>query len=330
MSSTQTTSTRFQSLLRWLIIGAIVWGIYVELFKRNDFAQLKLLFWQSLSGTSFYFLLLCAALMPLNWLMETWKWRVFTQPWSGMKFGQSLRAVLAGVAASMLLPNRSGDYLGRWLLAPEEQKTKLLLASLAGHYCQFLVLLGMGIPSVFALSYYAKHLPLLGNQGLVWIAGGVFIFLLLLGVVVIPRLLHHYTRKIREDQWPGIWRYLQQVLQYALDVLTEYQGRHLLRGLAWAALRYGLYCLQYYLMLRFYSIPLPLGAALAGVGSIYLFQTAIPLPPVLGLLARGEIALLIWGIWGTNALSILAASYTLFALNLVFPALLGLFYIVRK
>jgi hypothetical protein len=39
---------------------------------------------------------------------------------------------------------------------------------------------------------------------------------------------------------------------------------------------------------------------------------------------------LIWGIWGANALSILAASYTLFVLNLAFPALLGLFYIVKK
>lgn len=247
-----------------------------------------------------------------------------------MRFGQSLRAVLAGVAASMLLPNRSGDYLGRWLLAPDDQKTKLLLASLAGHYCQFLVLLGLGLPSVLALSASIKNLPLMDAQSFMFMVSGILLFLLLMGLVVIPRLLHHYAARIREGEWPGLWRYLQSILQQGLEVLTQYRVSHLLKGLVWAALRYGLYSVQYYLILRFYGIQLSLGAAMAGVGSIYLFQTAIPLPPVLGLLARGEIALLVWGIWGANALSILAASYTLFVLNLVFPALLGLFYIVKK
>lgn len=330
MSSSQTRSSRFQSLLRWLVTFAIVWGLYVELFKRNDIAQLKVLFWQNLSSSSFYFLLLCVLLMPLNWLMETCKWRVFTQPWSGMKFGQSLRAVLAGVAASMLLPNRTGDYLGRWLLAPDDQKASLLLASLAGHYCQFLVLLGLGLPSVLALSAYIKDFPLTDTRSFLYLVAGLLLLLLLLGLVLIPRLLRRYAAKIQEGEWPGFWRHVQSILQHGLEVLTQYRMSHMLQGLAWAVLRYGLYSVQYYLILRFYGIQLPLGAAMTGVGSIYLFQTAIPLPPVLGLLARGEIALLVWGIWGANALSILAASYTLFVLNLVFPALLGLFYIVKK
>lgn len=330
MSASPITTSRFQFLLRWLVTLAIIWGLYLELFQRNDLVQLKDLFWQNLTSSSLYFLLLCSFLMPLNWIMETCKWRVFTQPWSGMSFSQSLRAVLGGVAASMLLPNRTGDYLGRWLLAPEDQKTRVLLASLAGHYCQFLVLLGLGIPSVVALGYYAKDLPLMDSQIFLVIVVGILLLLLLLGLVVIPRLLHHYAVKIQGEAWPGLWRYAQSILQQGLEVLTQYQARHLLQGLAWAALRYALYSLQYYLILRFYGIQLPLGAAMAGVGSIYLLQTAIPLPPVLGLLARGEIALLVWGIWGANALSILAASYTLFVLNLVFPALLGLLYIVKK
>lgn len=330
MTKSPATTFRFQSLLRWLVTFAIVWGLYVQLFKRNDLTQLKDLFWQNLASSSSCFLLLCILLMPLNWIMETCKWRVFTQPWSGLRFGQSLRAVLAGVAASMLLPNRSGDYLGRWLLTPDDQKTKLLLASLAGHYCQFLVLLGLGLPSVLALSSYLKDLPLIDARSFMFMVAGIFLFLLLTGLVVVPRLLHHYAASIQLGEWPGFWRHIQSVLKHGLEVLTQYQVNHLLQGLAWSALRYSLYSVQYYLILRFYGIQLPLGAAVAGVGSIYLFQTAIPLPPVLGLLARGEIALLVWGVWGANALSILAASYTLFVLNLVFPALLGLFYIVKK
>ena len=317
-------------LFRYLLALAIIWGLYTELFRRNNFDELWGLFRKSLSGSALVYLLLCCFLMPFNWLLETCKWRVFTQPWSGMPFKQSWHAVLAGVAASMLLPNRSGDYLGRWLLAPKGQKTQIMLATIASNYCQFLVLLGMGFPSLLWLGYYAKSSPIEQPGLFLSLIIVLFVGLLLLGVVVIPWLLHHYADRIRGGAWQGFFKFLQMPLQQGLDITERYNWRIFAAGFGFAWLRYGLYSVQYYAILRFYGIDLPLDAALAGVGSIYLLQTAIPLPPVLALLARGEIALLIWGIWGANALSILAASYTLFVLNLAFPALLGLFYIVKK
>ncbi|MDX2072095.1 MAG: lysylphosphatidylglycerol synthase domain-containing protein [Haliscomenobacter sp.] len=317
-------------LFRYLLALAIIWGLYTELFHRNNFDQLWGLFRQNLSGTALGYLLFCSFLMPFNWLIETFKWRAFTQPWSGMPFRQSWHAVLAGVAASMLLPNRSGDYLGRWLLAPKGQKTQIMLATIASNYCQFLVLLGMGFPSLLWLGYYTKSWPIAQPGLFLSFIIGLFICLLLLGVVVIPRLLHHYADRIRGETWQGFFKFLQMPLQQGLDITERYSWRVFAAGFGFACLRYGLYSVQYYAILRFYGILLPLDAALAGVGSIYLLQTAIPLPPVLALLARGEIALMIWGIWGGNALSILAASYTLFVLNLALPALLGLFYIVKK
>nr|WP_290934581.1 lysylphosphatidylglycerol synthase domain-containing protein [Haliscomenobacter sp.] len=317
-------------LIRLVLALGILWGFYVELFRRNDFDQLWQLFLSNLSGATLHYLLFCMLLMPFNWLLETLKWRQFTQPWSGMSFGQSLRAVLAGVAASMLLPNRSGDYLGRWLLAPEQQKGKIILATVAGNYCQFLILLGLGLPSLLCLGHYAKAWQISGIEKFAAPILLVFLGLLALGVVGIPQLLHHYAERNQGLIWKGAWRYVQTVLDQALEVLQHYRLATFGAGLGLAALRYGLYSVQYYAILHFYGIDLPPDAALAGVGTIYLLQTAIPLPPVLGLLARGEIALLVWGIWGANALSTLAASYTLFVLNLVLPALLGLFFIVKK
>ena len=164
--------------LRLLLVAAIVWGFYAELFRRNDFAQLWQLFRQNLAGTKMQWFFWCTLLMPCNWLLETLKWRKFTQPWSGMNFVQSLQAVLAGVAASMLLPNRSGDYLGRWFLAPEAQKGKILLATAAGNYCQFLVLLGMGIPAVLWLGKYASHLQMENQGALILLAVLIFLGLM--------------------------------------------------------------------------------------------------------------------------------------------------------
>lgn len=330
MFKSNKTTPQLWILFRYVLAFAIVWGLYTELFRHNNIAELWALFRHNLAGTALVYLLFCCFLMPFNWLLETFKWRVFTQPWSGMSFKQSWHSVLAGVSASMLLPNRSGDYLGRWLLAPKGQKTQILLATIASNYCQFLVLLGMGFPSLWWLRYYVKNSAIEQAGFFLSFIIVLFVCLLLLGVVVIPWLLHHYAERIRGRTWQGFFKFLQMPLQQGLDITERYSWRTFAAGFGFACLRYVLYSIQYYSILRFYGIDLPLDAALAGVGSIYLLQTAIPLPPVLALLARGEIALLIWGIWGANVLSILAASYTLFVLNLAFPALLGLFYVVKK
>jgi len=103
----------------------------------------------------------------------------------------------------------------------------------------------------------------------------------------------------------------------------------LLFALLYATMRYGVYTFQYYLMLRFYGIDAPVLAALSGIATIYLMQTSIPVPPLFGLFARGEIALFVWGFFSTNELNILAASFTLFLINLSIPALLGSVFIVQ-
>jgi uncharacterized membrane protein len=46
-------------------------------------------------------------------------------------------------------------------------------------------------------------------------------------------------------------------------------------------------------------------------------------------LARGEIALILWKFYGVNELSILAASYGLWVINLVMPALVGIIYLMK-
>ena len=49
----------------------------------------------------------------------------------------------------------------------------------------------------------------------------------------------------------------------------------------------------------------------------------------MGLLARGEVALKIWGLFTHNDLSILAATFSLWVINLIIPAFIGLVFILQ-
>jgi hypothetical protein len=83
--------------------------------------------------------------------------------------------------------------------------------------------------------------------------------------------------------------------------------------------------LQYYLALRFWGIEHSI-LLFAAISAGYLVQSLIPVPPLLSLLVRGEIALIVYGSFSTNALILVSAAFTLWIINLLVPALVGLLF----
>jgi len=113
-----------------------------------------------------------------------------------------------------------------------------------------------------------------------------------------------------------------------VKMLRKYTSKELTNALFYGFLRYLVYSLQYYLILRFFAIEVPLLMGFASIATIFLLQTSIPLPPIIGLMSRGQIALFVWKNYTDQESDILAATFGLFLLNLIIPAILGLAIIV--
>jgi hypothetical protein len=112
-------------------------------------------------------------------------------------------------------------------------------------------------------------------------------------------------------------------------VLKNYDSKTLSQALGFAFLRYSVYTIQYLLLLHFFGINVSLIDGISGIATIFILQTSIPLPPLLGLAVRSEIAILVWGVFSSNELSILAATFILWILNLIIPALFGMVFIAN-
>jgi len=124
------------------------------------------------------------------------------------------------------------------------------------------------------------------------------------------------------------WRW-GKLLNKQAHVLSQYDRPILKRVLTLSHLRYLIYCTQYVLILDFLGLELSLLAAFSGVAVIYLLQSGIPLPAMLSVVARGELAIVIWSLFTANVGGILVATFGLWVINLVFPALLGLLIILN-
>jgi hypothetical protein len=93
--------------------------------------------------------------------------------------------------------------------------------------------------------------------------------------------------------------------------------------------RLSIYVLQFYLLLLFFGIHVDIKIAISAILVSYLIQTGVPLPPFLAFIARGEIALFVWEKFAENELSILASSYSLWVINILIPALIGLIVLFK-
>jgi len=93
--------------------------------------------------------------------------------------------------------------------------------------------------------------------------------------------------------------------------------------LIWSILRYAVYFTQYLLLLYYMGIENNFWILSSHVAGIYLIQTLIPLPAFLSVPARGEIAILVWQNVGISPIWALSVTYSLWILNLIIPAIIG-------
>lgn len=306
--------------IKALVCLLFVWALYVQVFQREDLPALWSTFISAFQFPDLLWLLLVILLVPVNWGIEAYKWNVLIRGFVQLPIGRVFQAILAGVTISMATPNRIGEYGGRILLVPAEHNWQAIVATLVGSYCQLLVLLCMGFLGlgVFSTQFLAQPLP-----SWRWVvASGILTVVLL--VLVLMNIQWMGRMAARYVQQPRIRRLIQP-----LGVLRNYSSQILLQALGLAFLRYCIYLLQYAMLLFFFDLEVPLLGALSGIATIFLLQTSVPLPPLIGLLARGQVALFIWGQFSPESLQILATTFSLFIINLAIPALLGAVFIVQ-
>ncbi len=300
-----------------LVLIGLLFILHREIGGQDELAHLWQALLQQLKGEDKWWLLPALLLMPVNWALESEKWRWLLHGFWRIGPWPAFRAVAAGITLSLFTPNRVGDYGGRVLAVPAEHNWQAILATMAGNMAQLIALFTGGLIGALYYLQMQAGLPQLLISSFWWLlaAGLLLVYIVYFNLPWLAAWAPHLPL-------PRKWR--EQAAQ-----LGQFNRRQLGIALGLAFARYAVYCLQYLLLTRFFGIHAPALAGLSGIAAIFLFQASVPLPPVAALLARGEAALIIWGPFTDNELSILAATFGLFILNLALPALLGMAFIVK-
>ena len=305
-------------LLKLLLLALVGYVLYDQIVLNKDMATIKYQLQKGLEGSNWIYLVGCVLLMPINWLIESVKWRMLILPWKNLTKIDAMKAIYAGISVGLVTPARIGEYGGRLLLIDGEDRIKSIPATLISSIAQNIsnIIGGYIGALIFCYCYFSFN-------RFVYIAGSI------LGLLVIIMLcaLFFNISKLKLDGLNRWW--LGKLLNKQAHIISQYDRPILKRVLTLSYLRYLIYCTQYVLILDFLGLELSLLAAFSGVAVIYLFQSGIPLPPILSVIARGELAIVIWSLFTANVGGILVATFGLWVINLVFPALLGLLIILN-
>lgn len=304
--------------LKLLLLALVGYVLYDQIILNQDMATIQSQLQKGLKGGNWVYLVACILLMPINWLVESIKWRTLVLPWKHISKTDAMKAIYAGISVGLVTPARIGEYGGRLLLIDGEDRLKSIPATLVSSIAQNIsnIIGGYIGALIFCYCYFSVN-------RFVYIAGSILGLLL---IIMLCALFFNIS-KLHLD-WFNRWNW-GKLLNKQVHVLSLYDSSILNIVLTLSHLRYLIYCTQYVLILYFLGIELSVLAAFSGVAVIYLLQSGIPLPPMLSVVARGELAIVIWSLFTANMGGILVATFGLWVINLVIPALLGLLIVLN-
>lgn len=286
---------------------------YQVFYQRNveDFLQTL----TKAYAEGYHWALLALVLMPVNWCLEAWKWYLLINKAEQVSYRRSVMAIFAGTTFTFFTPNRIGEYGGRFIFLKDPLKVKPLQATILGSIAQIVVTLVLGlIGMAWVLRYGA-------GEELSW-SPMVSVLLALLSII----LLVLYYKMDMLHQLSIRWNIPQKV-QKALTSLIHFDVSELTIVLLLSALRFAVYSLQYVLFLWAFGVDVSALTGFSIVSAIFLVQTIIPSIAAFDLGIRGNVALFMLNTYSVEPASIVAAAFSLWAVNLVLAALIGYLFL---
>lgn len=254
--------------------------------------------------------LLVFSLMPLNWGLELLKWRFLTKEFQKLSIVQEIKSILAGIVVGLLTPNRIGELGGRLMYIEAKNRSRSLYVNSVCSTSQLLATLLFGLVAVCVFADSWQPYLLISRPQIIlasWI-----IILVLIGLYFrsnsLKIIFNYFEKKVLKDQ--------------NLEALTL-SSIERLKLLLLSILRYGVFNIQFAILLMIFIPDIPFLIAITAVALIYFGSTVVPTSWLSSLAIKTSFAFFIVDLVGYEGIYGIMASILLWVINLIIPALLG-------
>ncbi len=268
---------------------------------------------------NFVFLALFLAIFPLNWLLESYKWKYIIKQIETISLKRAVVGVIAGITLSTFTPNRIGEFAGRTLVLKIQNRFKGSILTVISSMAQLMVTLILGVPAALYFIYIQNYL----EANLLVLFGVICILLIAVSLFSFYNpefVLKLFPIRFRRKKWYRNFLVLRMLSLQIQSVLLVY-----------SLLRYFVFTFQWIFLIFFLKIDADFLALLYLIPAAFLGQTLVPTHFFSEIGVRGSFALFFIGaaVMGHAEIAILLSSFLLWLVNLVFPGIFGLLLIFK-
>ena len=254
--------------------------------------------------------------MFINWSLEAVKWQTLVHPIEEINFWRSLKGVIIGLTTSIFTPNRTGEYFGRiWVLS--QQRVQGIFATITGSIAQLSVTLFAGIFSLFffATEQFQGITILDKNRNLILAISSALLIVILILLFALPALSGKLKR------FKKVYRFL--------SFFKHYSPFDILKILALSIFRYGIFVLQFFLLIQIFDISLSFEKVFLSLALIYFAMAFIPSFTLAEIGIRGSLAITIFSIFVADTTGIFLSISLLWIINIAIPAIIGSYLLLK-
>lgn len=287
------------NIISWIIgLGALMVLIY-KIYQTSSRIEILNLLHKLSDRKNLFYLAMCVALMPVNWLIECVKWFKVANLVEKINFITSVKSVLTGLAFGHLLPGRSSEFFGKILFFSEKNRNNISVLHFVNGAFQMYVTLVAGM---FFLIFYFD-IEKAQEYKILLISASVLIFIVLSSLIVFA------------DKLNFLKRFLSNLNYQTPPVLK-------IELIVWSVIRYLVFVLQFYLVFLSFNLIQNLDLNFISSVSVYFLLTSvIPMVSVLEVAIRALIGTMVFGDVGELQMTMIAA--LIWFVNLVIPSLIG-------
>mgnify|MGYP001187663338 CR=1 FL=1 len=317
-------SARFLSwnFLKWLFLLAAIGYLSYQLITFEHYSAMLAEF-QHFSLYQFLCLVSVLFLLPSNWWLESVKWEMLVEKVQKIDIKIAFKSVLNGILTSFFTPNRVGDFVGRIVYLDKKNKKAGFTLSIINSFTQNFIMIICGMPAFLLFVFRSRNSHSAIFQGFsIKVYLIEFLLFLLIGIIFYIFL-------------PFIVRILQKSkvanrFQSFFACLSVYNSWDLLKILMVSLLRYFVFSLQFFLMLRCFGVDLYVLNAMIAIPCTYLFVTFTPSLAFSEVPIRSSYAVIFIGAFSHQLVQIMLATACVWAVNYALPLLGGSFFTLKK
>ena len=271
--------------------------VFVELLSTNGLFSIKII-------------LLLLFLSILNWLFETLKWKTLVSSCLHIPFKNALEQSLGALTASLITPNRIGEYGAKAIYFPKNYQNRIMLLNLIGNMAQMTSTIVFGLVGLYILA--EEHILGLTQNNIILTS----CFLMALFAI----LFYVLTKLKLEIKGFSIQKVLKYIRSCPLSVLMN--------TLLFSMFRYLIFSLQFYFLLLIFSVEINYFEAMTIISSMYLLSSIIPSIFMFDVVIKGSIAVYLFSMIGVNEFTILTIVTLMWIYNLVVPSVVGSYFVL--